>query len=197
MSSLAQRRYTPEEYLALERASTDGKHEYVNGHIFAMSGASESHIVIAGNIFGLLRLDVRKRGCAAYANEMRVQVNTTGMYTYPDVVAVCGPAEWADAYVDTLVNPVLIVEVLSDSTEKYDRGEKFAHYRRLESLREYVLVSQTTMRVERFVRDGDHWRFDAVEDPEGTLALESVGCSLAVRDIYQFVSFPADGLTSI
>lgn len=187
---LAQRRYTPEEYLTLERASST-RSEYVNGRINAMTGASENHNQIAGNIYTQLRLLLRGKPCRAYMSEMRVKVSPTGLYTYPDVVAVCGERHREDSHFDTLLNPSLIVEVLSDSTEKYDRGEKFAHYRRLESLREYVLVAQNRVLVERYVRQGDLWVFSDISDPDGSLALNSVGCTIQMRDVYEMVEFPS------
>lgn len=187
---LAQRRYTPEEYLTLERASST-RSEYVNGRINAMTGASENHNQIAGNIYTQLRLLLRGKPCRAYMSEMRVKVSPTGLYTYPDVVAVCGERHREDSHFDTLLNPSLIVEVLSDSTEKYDRGEKFAHYRRLESLGEYVLVAQNRVLVERYVRQGDLWVFSDISDPDGSLALNSVGCTIQMRDVYEMVEFPS------
>lgn len=151
MPPLAQPRYTPEEYLALERKA-EHKSEYVNGRIYAMAGASHWHNLIVGNTFGELRARIRSRGCTTYVNDMRVKVSSTGLYTYPDVMALCDAPRFEDSHADTLLNPSAIIEVLSDSTERYDRGEKFGHYRRLETLREYVLVSQNRVQVERFVR---------------------------------------------
>ena len=109
------------------------------------------------------------------------------MYAYPDVVALCEPPELEDAFEDKLLNPAVIVEVLSDSTEKHDRGEKFAQYRKLESLREYILVAQDKIRVERYVRRGEHWVLSEISDPEGSLHIEALGCEVALRDIYDRV----------
>lgn len=190
MMSLAQPVATPAEYLALERSARE-KSEYVNGRIYAMAGASRVHNLIAGNVFGELRARLRGRPCETYMSEMRVKVQQTGMYTYPDVVALCGEPRLEDAELDTLLNPSVIVEVLSPSTESYDRGEKFAHYRRLETLQEYVLVEQVRRRIEHFRREGDHWVLTEISDAGGELTLSSLGCTLALADIYDRVEFPA------
>ncbi|HVG43258.1 MAG TPA: Uma2 family endonuclease [Longimicrobium sp.] len=192
MTPLAQPLVSRAEYLALERRASE-KSEYVDGRIYAMAGTSRFHNLIVINIVRELATQLRDRPCETYASEMRVKVQRTGMYTYPDVVAVCEEPRLEDAELDTLLNPSVIVEVLSPSTESYDRGEKFAHYRRLESLREYVLVAQTIRRIEHFRREGDHWVFTEISDPDGELALPSLGCVLRLADIYQRVDFPAAG----
>src|SRR5689334_833783 len=130
MAVQAQHPFTVEEYLALERKA-EHKSEYLNGFIFAMAGASEMHKLIAGNVFGELRARLKGHACRAYISDMRIRVSETGLYTYPDVVVVCGERRFDDVERDTLLNPTLIVEVLSESTEAYDRGDKFDHYRRL------------------------------------------------------------------
>jgi Uma2 family endonuclease len=186
MSQLAERVYTAKEYLALERAA-DHKSELVNGRIYAMAGASVPHNFIAGNIFAEMRAQLRGRPCSVLVNDMRVKVGPTGMYTYPDVVALCDLPELEDAHGDTLLNPAVIIEVLSDSTEKYDRGEKFAHYRKLETLREYILVAQDKIRIEQYVRHGEHWMLGEISDPADTLRIETLGCEIALRDIYDRV----------
>lgn len=155
MSSLAERRYSELEYLAWDRAA-EHKSEYVNGKIISMVGASRRHNLIAGNVSSELRPRLRERPCEAYVSDMRVRVGQTGMYIYPDIMALCEEPRFEDADVDTLLNPAVIVEVLSQSTEAYDRGEKFAHYRKLEYLREYVLVAQDKVRVEHYARRGTH-----------------------------------------
>lgn len=191
MPSLAQPRYTPEHYLVLEREAKH-KSEYINGHIFAMAGASRRHNLIAGNVFGELRAQLRGRLGEAYINDMRVKVSPTGLYTYPDVAALCGEPRFEDTHLDTLLNPSVIVEVLSDSTEAYDRGEKFAHYRRLESLTDYVLIAQDKIRVEYYVRQGNQWVLSEASALHNTVHLSSIGCDLALRDIYDKVEFPSD-----
>lgn len=191
MSPLAEPRPSPGEYLALERQARH-RSEYVNGRIYAMAGASRTHNLIAGNVFAELREQMRGRPCEAYVGDMRVKVSRTGLYTYPDVAALCGEPRFEDAHGDTLLNPALVVEVLSDSTERYDRGEKFSHYRRLDSLREYVLAAQDRVRVEHYLRQGEHWVLTEISDREGTLVLSSVDCTLGLRAVYERVAFPDD-----
>lgn len=181
---------TSAEYLAVERKA-EIKSEYIAGRMYAMSGASWPHGQIAGNIFREISSQFRSRNCHAQMNDLRVKVSPTGMYTYPDIVTVCGDPRFEDAYVDTLLNPTVIIEVLSDSTEAYDRGEKFAQYRRLESLREYVLVSQKKMRVEHYRREGEEWILSEISDPAGTLHLPAIDCHVSVAAIYEKVELEA------
>ena len=178
--------YTAAEYLALERRATD-KSEYVGGHIIAMSGASRRHNLIAANISRELSSQLRGRPCESYISDMRV--SETGLYTYPDVVAVCGDIRFADEQTDTLLNPTVIVEVVSASTEAYDRGDKFAHYRRLASLHDYVLVSQDAVRVEHYVRQGEKWLLSEASLLTDTVSLASIQCTLVLEDIYDKVRF--------
>jgi Uma2 family endonuclease len=192
MSSAAiKTRTTPEEYLAFERKSPI-KHEYYDGEMFAMAGASREHNLITGNLHAEIRAQLRGRPCEVYMSDIRVLVSPTGLYTYPDVVAVCGERQFEDSEVDTLLNPNLIVEVLSPSTEAYDRGKKFANYRRLESLREYVMVAQDEVHVERYIRQGDQWLLTELSRLDDTLRLESIGCDVTVREIYARIQFAAD-----
>src|SRR5215475_2138813 len=142
MCSQVRQRYTPEEYLALERQARC-KSGYYAGEILPMAGASRWHNLIVANIVGELSLQLKGRFCTTYPSDMRVKVSATGLYTYPDVTVICGEPRFEDNQQDTLLNPTLIVEVLSESTEAYDRGGKFAHYRKLPSLMEYVLITQT------------------------------------------------------
>lgn len=183
---------TPREYLELERRS-EIRSEYVAGRIFVMSGASRRHNLIAVNLSREVSSQLRGRPCEAYVSDMRVKVAPTGMYTYPDIVAVCGEPRFEDAQADTLLNPTVIMEVLSESTEAYDRGEKFAHYRRLETLREYVLVAQDKVRIEHYRRDGEEWVLSEVSDPVGTLHLPSIDCRVGVGAIYEKVEFEPAG----
>jgi len=179
---------TPGEYLELERKS-ETRNEYIAGRMFARSGSSHGHNLIVGNLLGLLSSQMRRRACEAFAVAMRVKVSMTGMYAYPDIVAVCGEPRLEDAHFDTLLNPQVIVEVLSESTEAYDRGEKFAHYRRLDTLREYVLVAQDKVRVEHYVREGEQWILSEISDPASTLNLASVDCHVELAAIYEKVDF--------
>ena len=187
MSLQPKPRLTPEDYLALER-SADFKSEYFNGEIFAMTGASESHNLVVINTIRELSTQLKKRPCKVYANDMRVKVDPTGLYTYPDVVVTCGKAQFDDTHLDTLLNPVLIVEVLSDSTEAYDRGRKFEHYRKLDSLVEYVLIAQNRPHIESYRRQADQqWLLREYSELDGTLRLLSIDCDLALAEIYEKV----------
>lgn len=188
-SAAAQPRYTSVEYLALERLA-ETKSEYVDGAIVAMSGASRAHILVTGNIGRDLNLQLRGRPCEVYVADMRVKVSETGLYTYPDVAVACGDIRFEDAHVDTLLNPIVIVEVLSPPTEAYDRGAKFAHYRRLPSLQEYLLAAQDRPNVERYVRQGDGWLLSEAIGLHGTVHLAAIDCELALREIYDKVQVP-------
>jgi Uma2 family endonuclease len=184
--------FTPAEYLARERKA-EYRSEYRAGEIHALAGAGRQHNRIVLNVASELRSQLRGRPCEAFVSDMRVKVAASGLYAYPDVVAVCGDARFEDRELDTLLNPTVIVEVLSDSTEAYDRGEKFAHYRRLESLAAYVLIAPDRVRVERFVRDGESWRLGEISDLDGALVLEAIDCRLSLREIYERVEFPGRG----
>jgi Uma2 family endonuclease len=180
-------RFTPEIYLALERLA-DHKSEYLNGEIFAMAGASEPHNLIVTNVVSELRTQLKGRACKVYPSDMRVKVGETGLYTYPDVVALCGRAEFEDNERDTLVNPAVIIEVLSPSTEAYDRGKKFEHYRRLRSLAEYVLISQERHRIEYYQRQAnDQWLLTEINGLESRLHLSAIDCDLALAEVYDKV----------
>jgi len=185
-------RMTEAEYLEFERAS-EYKHEYIAGEVFAMTGASEAHNLITSNVIFALRSQMRGRPCKVYPGDMRVQIRPSGLYTYPDISVVCGESILADdQHLDTLTNPMLIIEVLSPSTELYDRGRKFQYYRQIESLREYVLIAQDAPRIERFVRQGDVWQFSDAVGLDASLELPSIGCTLALGDIYEQVTFEAE-----
>ena len=179
----AQTYFTPEEYIALERKARF-KSEYFNGHIIAMSGASRQHSLIVTNISGELHFQFKGRGCEVYTNDMRVRPNPRESYFYPDVVVVCGGPEFEDDAFDTLLNPIVIVEVLSPSTEVYDRGEKFTRYKQLASFQEYVLVAQDKVWVEHHRRHGPQWVRNHYRTLEDVLPLPAIGCELPLRDIY-------------
>ncbi len=190
-TAAAKTRYTPEQYLALERKA-DFKSEYYYGFIYAMSGASREHNLIAMNLSREISSQLIGRPCEAYGSDMRVWSITTGSYTYPDLSVVCGEPRFQDGAFDTLLNPTAIVEVLSPSTEAHDRGDKFAHYRRLESLREYVLVAQNRMQVERFTRRGDDWVMTELSWPEDVLRLDSIACAVPLHEVYDRVRFDGE-----
>jgi Uma2 family endonuclease len=180
-------RISLEEYLALERRSVT-RHELLDGEMFAMTGASRRHNLVAGNVFAALHAQLTGRGCEIYTHDMRVRVPAVDLVTYPDVVVACEEPRFLDEETDTLLNPTLIVEVLSPSTESYDRGNKFAHYRTLPSLAEYLLLAQGQVRAEHFVRQGDGaWMLTETTRIEDRLDLPSIGCSLELRGVYDRV----------
>ena len=189
MSSAARRRISPAEYLSRER-SAETKSEYYAGEMFAMAGASRRHNLVVMNAGADLRSQLRTRPCEVYPSDMRVKITATGLYTYPDVVVVCGEPEFEDEHQDTLLNPTALLEVLSRSTETYDRGKKFGHYRRLESLQEYVLISQDEPRVEKYVRQpGGHWLLSEAVGLEATIQVPSIQCEMRLSEIYEKVRF--------
>jgi Uma2 family endonuclease len=190
MQAQAKVRLTPEEYLAIERAA-EYKSEYYNGEMFAMAGASRWHTLIVGNLIGALHSQLRGKGCRIHPTDLRVKVPSTGLYTYPDVVVTCGQELFEDEEFDILLNPLLIIEVLSKSTAAYDRGEKFVLYRGSESLREYILVSQDRMLIEQFVRqEDDSWLLRTASTISGMVNLVSCDCTLHLADVYENVEFP-------
>jgi Uma2 family endonuclease len=174
---------TPEQYLALERRASE-RNEYVDGAIYPMAGASRNHSLIAGNVFRVVSIYLLSRPGEVHMADMRVRISSTGRYTYPDIVAVCDAPQFEDAELDTLLNPTVIVEVLSPSTEADDRGDKFARYRRIPSLCEYVLVDQDRVLVERFMRRGTEWVLSEFNSLDDILHLESLGCDVPLREIY-------------
>jgi Uma2 family endonuclease len=188
---LKQTRYTAEEYLTLER-SASYKSEFDDGQIHAMTGASRKHNLITVNIAGELRSQLKKRPYEAYSNDMRVKAAEAHSYHYPDIVAVCGTPQFEDAQVDTLLNPTVLIEVLSPSTEAYDRGGKFAHYRKIATLREYLLVAQDQPVIERYMRQGDVWILTEAVGLETSVPLESIDCILSLREVYDKVLDAAD-----
>ena len=182
---------TPEEYLRMER-NASLKSEYINGQIYAMAGASRRHNLITFNLAMELGPQLTGQDCEAYLNDMRVKVSPT-TYTYPDVVAVCGEPRFEDNEVDTLLNPQVIIEVLSPSTEARDRGVKFAQYRRIASLTDYVLIDQDRVGVEHYKREGDRWMLNEIMDLQGNLQLESISCRLSLQGIYNKIRFAEYG----
>lgn len=180
---------TPEAYLASERRAKY-KSEYIHGEILAMSGASRAHNIITVDMTTELNIQLRPHGCEIYSGDMRVRTSRTGSYFYPDIVVVCDKPRFEDNVFDTLLNPVLIVEVLSPSTEAYDRGEKFAHYQELASLQEYILVSQDKIQVDHYRLMKMQWVRQTFHAPEDMLLLNSIECKLPLQDIYTRVTFP-------
>ena len=199
----AQTHLTPEEYITFERKAIPDaetvRSEYIDGEIINMPGASRVHNLIAGNIFVEFHTLLRDSGCETYMSDMRVSAPLTSSYFYPDVVVVCEEPRFEDDVFDILLNPIILVEVLSPSTEAYDRGEKFGHYRQLASLQEYVLVSQDKVLVEHYRRQdkqggpsvtGKDWIFTDFRELEEILSLTSIQCKLPLQEIYERVTFP-------
>jgi Uma2 family endonuclease len=182
---------TPEAYLTLERTAPY-KSAYFAVEMFAMSGASRRHNLISLNIGAELRAQLRDRPCEVYTSDMRVKVSPTGLYTYPDVVVVCEEPVFEDTMGDTLLNPTVLVEVLSQSTEDYDRGRKLEHYRSLPSLQEYLLVSQERAHIVHYVRHSDaSWLLSDTSGLEASISLQTIGCEVALSEIYAKVRFGA------
>ena len=192
MSSIAARTYlTPEEYIATERKATF-KSEYLSGEIVAMSGASNEHNLITMNTSTALYNQLADRGCRVYASDMRVGISAGVSYFYPDIAVTCDKPRFEDDVFDTLINPQVIIEVLSDSTAGYDRGEKFIRYRQLESLQEYLLISQDRVHVEHYLRQNERWIPSESKRFEDILSLISIGAELPLRQIYRFVELETD-----
>ena len=189
MSAEPIRRITPEEYLAFERQAKR-KCEFYNGEIFAMAGASREHNLIVTNLTRELSQQLKGKPCEVYSSEMRTRI-PNGPYVYPDVVAVCSEPQFEDKGLDTLMNPLVVIEVLSESTADFDRGTKFHHYRQIESLREYIVVDQAEPHVERFSRGPDGvWQLEDVTGLSAVLTVQSLGCTLPLSEIYLRVTFP-------
>jgi Uma2 family endonuclease len=179
---------TFDDWLEGERASLEGRSEYLDGEVFAMTGASVEHNAIVVNIASELRAQMKGRPCQVYANDLKVRIRPADAGKYPDLIALCGEHQFQDGRRDVLLNPSLIVEVLSDSTEAYDRGKKFAIYRQIPSLREYLLVSQHQVQVELFSRGDDgRWTLSDYSALTDSVPLPSVGCTLSLAEVYDKV----------
>jgi Uma2 family endonuclease len=188
MSSQRKTLLTPEEYLALERKS-EIKHEYFAGEMLARVSASKRHNLIAANIIRILGNQLLERPCNVYPSDMRVKVSATGKYAYPDIAVSCEEEKFDDVQNDTLLNPVIIIEVLSESTEAYDRGKKFEHYQYVESLTEYILVVQDPYRIEHYVRQSNkEWRYFEFHHAEDVVKINAIACELILNDVYAKVT---------
>ena len=190
MSTQLAVKLTPEEYLAVERQN-EFKSEYWNGEMFAMAGASEAHNLIVTNVVRELSLQLKGRPCKVYSNDMRVRIPRTGLYTYPDIVVVCGAPKFEDKRHDTLLNPTVLVEVLSESTTGYEHGLKFEHYRNIATLREYLLMAQTRPFIKRYIRQPEtvFWLFTDTGDGQAVVELPAIQCRLALAEVYDKVEF--------
>ena len=180
---------TPEEYLDAERIS-ETRHEFLDGTIFAMTGASRKHNQITSNLVRILGNYLSEKPCSVYSSDMRVKSEKARKYSYPDVVVSCENEEFEDEKEDTLLNPLLIIEVLSESTEAYDRGDKFFYYRQIESFVEYILISQKNGRLERFIRQSDNaWLYSEFNFIDAEVELSSINCKICLKEIYEKVAF--------
>jgi Uma2 family endonuclease len=184
MASEPKHRLTVHDYLTLERRS-ETRSEYLDGEMFALAGASHEHNVIVTNIVAALRPQLRSRGCTLYANDMRVRT-PTDFLAYPDVVVLCGERRFDDPRRDTVLNPTLIIEILSESTQEYDHGTKLTHFREIPSLAEVLLIAQNRPHVEHYLRQAsDRWLLVETSDPRNILDLSSIGCRLALAEVYE------------
>lgn len=192
MSALPKHSFTPEEYLELE-LKAEYKSQYVAGEIFAMAGAQPWHVRVADNLTVMLNNRLRGRSCESFSADMRVRVENADIYTYPDISALCGTPQFeTNSNPQSLLNPQVIFEILSPSTEAFDRGDKFTRYRKLSSLHDYVLVASERMQVEHFVRQPNGaWIMTDYSQPEQVVPLSSLGCELPLVEIYERVIFPS------
>lgn len=182
------KRMSVAEYLAFERAN-EGKHDYVDGEVFAMTGASQTHNLICSYTIAALINKLGDKPCQVYPSDMRLKVSAT-RYSYPDISVVSGEPEFLDDTFDTLLNPILLIEVLSPSTENYDRTDKFRQYRKLDSLQEYLLIAQNLAHIESYARQPDNtWSLTDVDGLDAQVTLVSLGIALLLADIYKKVTF--------
>lgn len=183
---------TPEEYLAFEEHSSE-KHEYYGGRIVALAGGNQAHAIICSNLNALLHSQLRKRACMVYTSDMKVRAERPRTYMYPDVSVVCGESRFEDPTRRVLLNPMVIIEVLSESTEKHDRGKKFQYYRSISSVAEYILVAQDTYHIDHYRRQSENlWVLSSIDGMDGYLDILTIGCRLSLAEIYEKVSFEAD-----
>ena len=184
MSQPALKYYTEEEYLAFERASQE-RHEYYKGEVFAMSGASFKHNVIQINIITLLGNHLKGKACRPFGSDLRIQIPSNSLYTYPDVVIVCEEPKFADKEFDTILNPSVIVEILSTSTASYDRGDKFALYRKISSLKEYILVDSTSINFTSHVKNDDGtWTLYETQNLGDQFSIVTIDFKVSLSEVY-------------
>ena len=196
MSSAAKTKLTVAEYLAFERSS-ESKHEFFDGELFAMTGGTPAHSLIASNFIREAGNALKDRPCVVYTSDLRVKVNATGLYTYPDVTIVCGEQKFDDDQRDTLINPTIVVEVLSKSTASYDRGPKSKHFRKIDSLQALILIEQDSPVVEVYRRQSDgKWILSDATELTESIAIEPIGISIPLAEIYRNVTFPEPGPSS-
>jgi len=187
---------SPEKYLAFEREA-DERHEWLDGLIYAIAGESPQHSLISANIITILNLQLRGKPCATYSPNIKVysrlptDVGLKGLFSYPDCLVVCGQALFHDQHRDVLINPRLVIEVLSPTTERYDRGKKFLRYQQNTSLTDYVLVAQDYPSIEHYARQGEgSWDYSITTELTGSVALTSLECRLPLAEVYDRIEFP-------
>jgi Uma2 family endonuclease len=196
MTAQPKRYITEEEYIEFEAASAR-KHEYYQGEVFALTGGTEPHNLLSGNAYASLHAQLRRRPCRVYNSDQRVKVLTTGLHTYPDVTIVCGQSQFIESSRLTITNPTVIIEVLSPSTERYDRGMKFQHYRTIPSFQDYILIAQDEHRIEHFTRqENGIWLLYEAIGITAQIVIRSIECVLTVEDVYEKVEL-AHGKTGI
>ncbi len=184
----------PEQYISLEEyfkqeETSDEKHEYYQGVLYAMSGATENHCLIAMAVGSNLYNQLDDKPCRPYLSDFRLKIEAVNLYTYPDLSVICGETQFADGRQDIFTNPTVVIEVLSESTEAYDRGKKFEFYRTIPSLQEYLLIAQDRPHVERYRRQGQDWVFTEYSALADEVVLDSIGCTLSLAAIYKRVRF--------
>src|SRR5712692_3888089 len=182
---------TPEQYLAFERAA-ETKHEYLDGQVYAMAGASPQHNQICFNLAGELRQQLKGRNCRGFTSDQKIRTDPADLFSYPDITLVCGEPKFHDEHQDVMLNPTVIVEILSPATEAYDRGEKFARYRQVKSLSDYLLVSQDKPCLEHYVRQKGKkpWLYTVETEMSASIKIASIKCELKLADVYDLVEFP-------
>jgi len=190
MSTVPKQFITPEQYLHRER-NAEFRSEYFRGEMFAMAGASANHNLIVGNCVQNIGQQLKKKPCRVYPSDLKLRIQATGLYTYPDLSVVCGEPQLESDHGDVLLNPVVLIEVLSDSTEAYDRGKKFEHYRTIPSLKHYVLVAQDRHSIDCFSLNPDgSWSLTACQTPTGMVELAAIDSQLSAVEVYDKVVFP-------
>jgi Uma2 family endonuclease len=195
MASHPKQRFTPEEYLELERKA-EYKSEYLDGQIYAMAGASPAHCVITPNLTSELVVQLRDKPCQAFSSDMKVRTNYKGLYSYPDLSVVCGEPLFHDDKQDIIINPKVIFEVLSPSTEAFDRGAKFLRYQLINTFTDYVLIAQDEPRGEHFIRQPDGgWLLYIVRSLESRLSIPSIDCIISFAGLYDRIKFPEETLS--
>lgn len=192
MSAQPRTSLTPEEYLAFEAQSAD-KHEYYGGVVVALAGGNEAHSIICSNLNALLHSQLRQRPCLVYTSDLKVKAERPRKYMYPDLSITCGQALFEDSARRVLLNPIVIIEVLSDSTEQYDRGKKFQYYQSILSVQEYILVAQDAKHIDHYQRQADNlWLLSSIDVDHGQLYLPSIDCTIILEEVYAKVPFETD-----